>query len=364
MVQISSDMQFSLWNFRFQKAVTYDHSAFDAGAKTYNSNDLPGFRGEYSFDSQASFWDGDTGAANSARMFSYLGDAFAVNSDDHPASGTVTGLIAASGTESAYIIGMSVAAADILAAYETGATVEDDLALLRAMLSGDDTAQLSAYADRLYMHQGDDTVFAGAGDDVISGMQGRDLIQGDAGHDLLMGGYGYDRLVGGLGNDSLYGDEGNDVLSGMQNRDFLFGGTGDDRLSGGFGQDRLNGGAGADTLQGGIGADRLDGGLDDSRDVFVFASVDDSAEDGPRDTILNFVSGIDKIDLSDIDVNAEVEGDQDFTFGDTTPGNHAVWLESTTGGVIVKADVTGDGLADLSIRVANVTGLVATDFLL
>ena len=72
------------------------------------------------------------------------------------------------------------------------------------------------------------------------------------------------------------------------------------------GNDRLTGGAGADTLNGGPGDDRLAGGPGD--DVFVFGPRDGS------DTVTDFRSGTDKIDLTAFDI----EGIDAFsmTFGD------------------------------------------------
>ncbi len=65
-----------------------------------------------------------------------------------------------------------------------------------------------------------------------------------------------------------------------------------DTLNGNGGADTLNGGAGADTINGGAGADTLTGGAD--ADTFVFGS----GVQGDGDTITDFVSGTDKIDLA------------------------------------------------------------------
>jgi Ca2+-binding RTX toxin-like protein len=79
-------------------------------------------------------------------------------------------------------------------------------------------------------------------------------------------------LVPTSGDDSIVGYLGGDKLSG---------GDGWDTLDGREGNDTLNGGAGYDTLTGGMGADKF---------------VLDSA--GGIDTITDFVSGVDTIQLS------------------------------------------------------------------
>ena len=68
--------------------------------------------------------------------------------------------------------------------------------------------------------------------------------------------------------------------------------AGSHTLNGNGGADTLNGGAGADTINGGAGADTLTGGAD--ADTFVFGS----GVQGDGDTITDFVSGTDKIDLA------------------------------------------------------------------
>ena len=86
------------------------------------------------------------------------------------------------------------------------------------------------------------------------------------------------RLDGGPGNDTLYGGPGG----------------GDDVLAGGTGNDQLVGGQGADTLIGGPGDDSLAGGT--GNDIFVFGPGDGA------DTVTDFGSGSDKIDLTSFDI--------------------------------------------------------------
>jgi Ca2+-binding RTX toxin-like protein len=87
------------------------------------------------------------------------------------------------------------------------------------------------------------------------------------------------------GNDVAYGRGGNDQLLGNGGNDVLYGGNGDDIL---------NGGAGADKLYGGNGFDR-----------FIFDRRADVI-----DYVMDFQHDVDKIDLSQIDANANRAGDQ------------------------------------------------------
>src|SRR5215218_5506418 len=95
---------------------------------------------------------------------------------------------------------------------------------------------------------------------------------------------------------------------------------------------------------------------DDGPDVFVYTSTRDSTGAG-RDVILDFQPGIDRIDLSRIDADPLLPGDQAFVF---TPGG----LTGTAGQVTfvdssLRADTNGDGVPDLDIYLPKVSGLSA-----
>ncbi len=129
------------------------------------------------------------------------------------------------------------------------------------------------------------------GNDTLIGRGGNDTIYGDSGGDKIYGGNGRDKLFGEVGNDVLYGDSEKDRLYGASGADKLYGGDGNDQLRGGTGNDTLDGGDGRDVLRGGTGNDTLSGGS--GRDIFVFVQNDGT------DTVLDFVSGDDRINLSD-----------------------------------------------------------------
>jgi serralysin len=113
-------------------------------------------------------------------------------------------------------------------------------------------------------------------------------------------------------------------------------------------------------LAGLAGADQLVGG--DGQDAFVFTSVNDSLP-GAMDTIWDFVSGIDTIDLQRIDANFNMGGNQAFTFINGGNFSNAAG-ELNFQNEILSADVNGDGIADLQILVAGVSTLLDGDFIL
>ena len=121
--------------------------------------------------------------------------------------------------------------------------------------------------------------------DYIEGLDGNDTILGFAGNDSLIGGNGSDLIRGGLGQDYLLGGIGADTL---------FGGQGDDILRGARGWDVIVGDVGNDSIWGGLGADILIGGQ--GNDSFEFTSQLDGVFN--VDTIVDFVSGNDRIELS------------------------------------------------------------------
>lgn len=146
------------------------------------------------------------------------------------------------------------------------------------------------------------------------------------------------------------------------------GGRGNDVLTGNGAANRLEGRGGADILTGGGGGDRLIGGR--GADVFVLSDPGDSRGGAGRDTIADFGTGRDRIDLSRLDADEGRAGDQAFVviggarFSDTAG---ELRLLSRDGGTLALGDTDGDGRADLRLLVAGAepgTGLEAGDFLL
>ncbi|HZF95999.1 MAG TPA: Ig-like domain-containing protein [Allosphingosinicella sp.] len=140
------------------------------------------------------------------------------------------------------------------------------------------------------------------------------------------------------------------------------------RLFGGMGNDVLTGGAGNDLIYGGLRGDTLTGGA--GNDIFRYQSVNESNPE-ERDGIQDFTLG-DRIDLSRIDTDPDMEGDQAFTFigqaafsgqkGELRYENFSlggpVWL--------IQGDVNGDGVSDFEIVlvISDSDPITAGDFML
>lgn len=244
-------------------------------------------------------------------------------------------------------------------------------------------------------------------------------VEGDDTSEILHGSnWGHDNIIGNGGGDALFGYDGNDRLNGGIDgqEDFLYGGSGSDtaeyttdvdmtidlsegtaHTNGGFftantpfgpiyyyipsvledsfvsienikagdGDDTiignefkntLDGGGGNDVISSGLGADTMIGGA--GADKFVA----NSAAEINKDYIADFVRGGkygDTIDLSAIDANEKMRGDQAFEIADYGFTGNAGELarigynsgfSQTWGG-----DTDGDGIADFTFTV-NIAG--------
>jgi len=237
-----------------------------------------------------------------------------------------------------------------------------------------------------------DSLFGDNLDNVIDGAAGGDALYGRGGDDVLIGGTGADYLDGGVGIDAasyrtaagavvadllvpgvntgdaagdryvwienLYGSGFGDSLRGDSLDNLLDGGEGDDALYGLGGGDTLFGGDGDDMLIGGAGADALHGGA--GSDVFLFQASADSLPSA-YDTIMDFLSGVDMIDLRLIDADTGLDGDQEFNFigGDDFTGT-AGELMFLSG--FLSGDTNGDMQANFEVYLVDVDVLVASDF--
>ena len=166
-----------------------------------------------------------------------------------------------------------------------------------------------------------------------------------------------EKATGGSGGDAITGNAANNLLTGRGGFDALVGGDGNDTLNGGNGQDTLTGGAGRDVLSGGDGADDF---------VYYYAS-DSGTANVARDRINGFISGSDDIDLRNMDANindADIDafswrGRQAF---DGTAGQ--LRWSSVAAGVVVEADLDGDGSADFAILLGGISSVLRGDFLI
>ncbi len=245
------------------------------------------------------------------------------------------------------------------------------------------------------------SIAASLGQDVITGGDGGDVILGDflaldpaaladyeadpAGFDvrgfvdthLVQGGSDFDPVLravhdqlgaadtidAGGGNDLIFGQGGNDVILAGAGSDTVFAGSGDDTIDGGLGDDRIAGGMGVDIMTGGADADAFV--FDSPEDGTEVASNDDAA--GPIDSITDFESGIDTIELgdgfgdlagvgpltdgTDFEVIAGVYDGTNGTSSEYAAGRASVLVDGT-GNVIYDANGAGEGYTIL----ANVGG--------
>lgn len=175
--------------------------------------------------------------------------------------------------------------------------------------------------------------------------------------------------------------------------DTINGNAGANRISGGAGDDVIDGGGDTDIITGGRGGDYMTGGA--GADRFVFTSFDDSAASpvlssqitagfNPYDPgvgvdyIPDFLVGQDIIDLSGMDANSTVAGDQAFKVveGFTGHAGELVLMDIYQGPTIdtpgmwftaALGDLDGDAAWDFQLRVTNpftIDTITSADFIL
>jgi Ca2+-binding RTX toxin-like protein len=170
----------------------------------------------------------------------------------------------------------------------------------------------TSHDDRLYGSDADETFWTGDGYDLINGRGGLDTISYTIDRPMAERPHGIDadlargtifdmkyyidfitsieNVTGSRLNDDIRGDDGANVLDGYLGDDLIKGRAGDDTLRGDLGNDHLDASNGNDHLDGGVGNDMLRGGA--GSDTFIFA------KDCDEDHILDFRTGLDKIDVS------------------------------------------------------------------
>ena len=145
--------------------------------------------------------------------------------------------------------------------------------------------------------------------------------------------------------------------------------TGDEfanRLEGRGGSDAIDGRLGDDVILGGLDKDSLTGGAGNDR--FVYTAIADSLAGSTSDDIVDFTRGVgllgDKIDISAIDANGAVAGDQAFEFIGSrafdAPGQIRQGVNSST----IEINVNGMSGAEMWITVQNNVRLQSSDFIL
>jgi Ca2+-binding RTX toxin-like protein len=220
--------------------------------------------------------------------------------------------------------------------------------------------------DQLMGGEGADTLIGGAGLDtadyydslsgvsvsLTTGLGSGGTAEGDhlAGIEALSGSRFSDFLEGDASSNTLIGMQGDDILYGLDGGDRLFGGAGDDILKGGGGNDRLEGGDGNDVLFGGPGFDNLFGG--GGADRFVWGSFAELVDD----LVFDFSgSEGDRLDVSAIDADETVSGNQSFTFigtADFTAPGQINWY-TFLGETIITLNTDADNDPEQSILVSG-----------
>jgi Ca2+-binding RTX toxin-like protein len=256
---------------------------------------------------------------------------------------------------------------------------------------------------------GSDTINALGGDDALFGKAGNDTLKGGDSGDELDGGADSDILDGGTGNgvdtadyrsfnngvsvnlltgkaedgtgtdtlisienvdstsfgDTIIGDQVGNFLTSHGGADFISGNGGTDTILAGDGNDTVLGGSGFDKIDGGLGADTLTGGSE--VDHFIYFSASDSpVGNGGRDTITDFEKGIDKINVSLIDANPAVSGNQAFSFigNGSFSDEGQIRTVGLNGGTLVQFNTSGNTVADFEIFLDDPVQMSASDFFL
>jgi Ca2+-binding RTX toxin-like protein len=220
----------------------------------------------------------------------------------------------------------------------------------------------SNFNDTLTGPSNDDgsTLNGGLGNDSLSAAFsfGNLTLNGGAGNDGLFGHFShFSRLNGDEGDDSLFvidsdrttlnGGAGNDSLVGWDSSDMM--------LNGGAGNDQLYADAGHSTMNGGAGADSLShSGEKGDTVTFEYSIVSDSPAGAGKDIINRFTGADgelgDQIDLTAIDANTLVSGNQAFQWKGATPGGAGtLWY---AGGVL-NGNVDGDAAAEFQIQLVG-----------
>lgn len=128
--------------------------------------------------------------------------------------------------------------------------------------------------------------------------------------------------------------DGNFIINGLGGKDTITSGAGNDTINGGSGDDTIAAQAGSDIITGGAGNDSIALGVDSDRDTVIFGAT---AGGNGRDTITNFISGIDKLKVSAITPSDTVT---DVTGALTITNGKLYFLDSDiTGDVSLPADV-------------------------
>lgn len=178
-----------------------------------------------------------------------------------------------------------------------------------------------------------------------------------------------DVLVAGSDHTHIDGKAGDDTIKGGSGKDTLIGGAGNDHIFFGLGRDKVTGGTGDDTFHFMLppGTGKTTFGFKNVSSGWVSSKLKDPS------VITDFGDGDDKIDLSSIDANKKVRGDQEFKFlgtnGFTKHAGELIYQKVDLAGTakdktMIFGDMNGDGKADFQIELTGLKTLDTGDFIL
>jgi Ca2+-binding RTX toxin-like protein len=195
-------------------------------------------------------------------------------------------------------------------------------------------------------------LYAGVGNNVLNGSTGTDTVSyaygvtGTTGVSVSLA-VTTAQATGGSGSDTLIGIEN---LTGSNNNDTLTGNSLANVLTGGLGKDLLIGGAGSD--------------------IFDFNALSEMGLTNTTwDVINDFAHGLDRIDLSTLDANAALAGNQAFSapvVGGTFSGAFAnagdLYFDNVAH--VLYGNTDADAAAEFAIQLVGVSTLTAADLYL
>jgi Ca2+-binding RTX toxin-like protein len=282
----------------------------------------------------------------------FHGVGFTYDSNGFPTGGTITSFDENDGSSLVFsVTGVSMAATTFLGLIQNNSTQF----VLSLLLSGNDQIVGSPQGDVLLGFDGNDQITGGTGGDVMTGGAGADSFLYVSENDSEPSNpdfitdfqTGIDKIdmTGGLINhistivngaaDFIFMEvkDGHlmqiNVAGTVQATDFINvktnfymqGDVAGNTIIGGAGNDVIDGHGGNDLIIGGGSSDALFGGT--GADTFKYLTVSDSTQGSGADTIFDFQTGQDQVDLSAISINhiSTIDnGTAEFVFIETTSG--------------------------------------------
>lgn len=222
------------------------------------------------------------------------------------------------------------------------------------------------------------TLIGNQTDNHLTGGAGVDKLDGGAGNDQLDGGLGADKLIGGTGDDTYVIDNAKDSINDSAGSDLIqtnlstfsllkltsieslrYTGLENSQLIGNKLANQLWGNSGDDRIDGGLGNDTLSGG--GGSDHFVFTT----ALKNNTDTITDFVSGTDHLDLS-LKIFTKLKNDTDLSDNfcvNNAQDNNDYFIYNNTDQILYY-DADGIGSKATPIAIVGCAELSVTDILL